>query len=346
MTLVMTEGFDMYNGTGANTGLQAKWVGITSCSMQTGRFGGQCLQCVAANGAGSVRGFPAAYSSFSWGMAVRFTAMPSTSGTTAQWYFENIASAQVGFKVGPSGDIQAGRYTARNSGTNLGSASATGVIVLNVWHYVEFEIVISDTVGVINVYVDNVQVLALTGLDTRNGAPTDVGQFVFYPVGIGSITTLGTCQIDDIYLLNAATRLGERRIETLRPANDTGTKNWTPNSGTANFSRVNETTVDGDTSYVSATTSSTRDLYGISALSSTPATIDGINVVSFPLKTDATSRSIYNSIQSNAVDSDGSAMALAASYQRLDRLVLTDPSGGGAWTPTRINNLLIGPKVV
>jgi hypothetical protein len=151
-------------------------------------------------------------------------------------------------------------------------------------------------------------------------------------------------QYDDIYVTDTATRLGERKIETLR-GNSDQLVTWVRNTGSTNSGAVSDSTVDGDTSYVETASIGARDLYGSAGLTTNPSNIDCVNVVQFSYKTDATTRAVYGSIQSNGVDSDGSLFPMSGSYQRYDRIVQTDPSGGGAWTTARVNGLLFGPKL-
>lgn len=348
MTVLQTEGFDAYNGTGVSPGLQAKWVVVgaaTSVSLVAGRFGGQALRVASTvnNVKMWCRPLPSAVSALAGGFAFRASSLPTGNGCTiAGWITSALTIWQNILQLNNDGSLTASRAGPSTASAPLGS-SVAAVIVANTWHYIEYELVISDTVGVFKVWVDNVLVINLTNVDTRNGTPTTV-EHVAYGNSVNNVSGSGNNDFDDHYATDGS-RLGERRIETLRPAADTATKAFTPNSGTANFSRVNETLVDGDTSYVQGSTVGNRDLYTLGALSSTPSTIDAVNVVSFAEKTDATARTLYNSVQSAGTDSDGSAMALAASYTRLDRIIELDPNGGGAWTASRVNGLLVGPKI-
>ena len=344
MSVILVEGFDMYNGTGTNTGLQAMWLPITgssgSGSMTTGRFGGQALR---VNGGSTTSQWSARRNITSGSSAAAGFAFRASSLAAARHFFWMGDSAyQIGLRLNTNGSIDAGRYSAINGITVLGT-SAAGVITVNTWAYIEVETTINASTGVLNVYVNGTNVISLSGVNTSNsGTAVSWVQMGFYD---GGSTSGLTWDFDDLYVVDVATRLGERRVETLYPNGDTATKNFTPDTGTANYSRVNESQVDGDTSYVQSSTVGARDLYTIGSLSSTPTAIDAVNVVSFAEKTDATTRTLYNSVQSAGTDSDGSAFSLAASYGRFDRLLMTDPNGGGAWTASRVNGLQIGPKV-
>jgi hypothetical protein len=343
VSILLIDGFDMYNGTGANTGLQAKWtIGGTQVATATGRFGGQSIQTRASGGAAGQAISPTftASASVGLGVALNVTVYPTTDSGIFHVTFFSGATTTLSLEIHVDGSIEVFRATSTTAGTSLGRTAA-GLVIVNTWHYLEAAVVINDTTGSVTLKLDGATILTLTGQDTNNA----VGTVNKFTLGHPTTTTGGgTVLWDDLYLTDGAT-LGERRVETLRPAADTAQKDFTPNTGTADFSRVNETLVDGDTSYVQASVIGNRDLYTVGALSSTPTAIDAVQLVSFAEKTDATTRTIYNSLQSAGTDSDGTAFNLAASYGRFDRMLPTDPNGGGAWTASRVNGLQIGPKV-
>lgn len=344
MAVVLTEGFDMYNGSGAGSGLQARWTyqsGNNGVAMVGGRFGGQAMRVQSAGVFSTVQYtlfLPAAYSALSIGFAY----WPRTL-TNASNRFNLLDSAGGTLTVQVDHNNSTGSLDVRNAAGAIVANSGPGTIANNAaWVYVELEIVTGNPTGQIRAYLNNTQFANLTGQNC--GANPVQGIMVRSTIdGGGNSDTVHI--YDDMYVVDVATRLGERRIETLRGAADV-TKLWTPNSGTANFSRTNETVVDGDTSYVSTTGINNRDLYTIAPLSSTPLQIDAVNVVSFPVRMDAAARTIANSVQSAGVDSDGAALNVLSSYRRLDRLMLTDPATAAAWAAAGVNALRIGPKLL
>lgn len=348
MAIVDRDGFDGFNGVGTNTGLQAKWITGGTISMQTGRFGGQCMRTTAAvevGGQHATRNLPAGYSSLTVGFAFRAVALPTSDSVTGFMTLLSSGSYHVGARLTTAGAIEIGRYTSGTASTVLGT-TANGVIVVNTWHFLEFEIVISDTAGRVDIYRDGASVSAFgSSLDTRNGTPTTADQLQFGILTTANPSPYGTLEFDDLYVLDVATRLGERRIETLRPTVDSGTNQWTPSTGTDHYAVVDEATANGDTDYLSTSTVNNRELFGNGGLSSTPATIDEVTVVMFAEKTDATTRTLYGSVQSGATDSDGSALTLAASYGHHSRAMALNPNGSVAWTASAVNNLKFGPKL-
>lgn len=347
MAITLIDGFDLYNGTGANTGLAAKWTltnsGSTPVSLISGRFGGQAVrQSLGTQSAqtGTIRRSLSPSSSYSAAFAFRRS---NLSESRPIFWLLSSSTYMVGLTSNSDGSLTAGRYTAIETSTALGT-SATSIIAVDVWHYIEVEIVISDTIGEFRVKVDGNTVISLTGQDTRNGTPTTVDTVQF---GVTRSSTGLAClfDFDDTYTTDTSSSLGERRVETLRPAADTAQKDFARSAGADNFALVDETTTNGDTDYVQGSTVGNLDRYSIGALSSTPSAISAVQLTAFALKTDAATRNIALHCRSGATDSDGPNYALAASYGKFDRILETDPATSAAWTSTGVNSLLIGPKV-
>jgi hypothetical protein len=304
----------------------------------SGRFGGQAFRIGAStaqfNTATASRIFNAAgnTTAMSFGFAFRTDLLHNSR------CFEVMTLAggvQCGLGMTSSGGV----YFYSGAGGTTICSSAAGLFSTNTWIYIEVELTLAASGGTVTVYVNGASVCSGTG-NTLAAGGSGGGKLQIY-----SFPDTGNSNndFDDIYVTSGASRLGECKIETLRPASD-NTVAWTPSTGPSNYALVNETLVNGDTSFVQTAATGTRDLYGISPLGSTPVNIFAITVVSFAEKTDATTRQLYNSVRSGATDSDGSAVNLAASYGRYDRIIETDPATSAAWTASGVNNLLVGPK--
>lgn len=334
MAVVLVDSFDIYNGVGSNTGAGSKWslnFGPSGFAMVSGRFGGQALQTNGTQRFAS-RSF-AASSTISAGFA--YSVAGFTTSNPFMWLL-SASTYMIGLSLEPDGSIAAGRYTSASSRTVLGT-SAPGVIAIDTFHYIEVEATINDTTGVFNVYVDGAQELALTSVDTRNGTPTTVNT-----IQIGCYNAVAML-FDDLYITNTATRLGERRVETLRPSADTATKSFTPSTGSSNYACVDEDLADSS-DYVSGSTVGNADLYELTNITGTPSTIDAIQVTMFANKTDAASRNLAAVADIAGTSAQSADFALAASITKLEALMAAKP-GGGSWDLTAVNALRVGPKV-
>lgn len=344
MSILILDSFDLYNGVGSNTGLQSKYNSEAgNCSLVSGRFGGQAVQAVSSNAGGRslIRALPSTYSSIGVGVALRYATMPSANTVHAVISFRSGSTYTFGLRVTTTGAIEAYRMTSVSAGVSLG-VTAPNVIVGGTWHYVEVGVSIHDSTGTVTVKVDGVAVLTLTGQDTNNGVTTVDTVVLGYPGGIS--TSLGTLQIDDLYVVDSATTQGEMKVEPLRATSDVA-QGFGRSTGSTNYTLVDDTTANGDTDYVQGSTVGTVDTYGLGDLSSTPSSILAVQLTSFAMKTDAASRSIALQAKSGATTSDGPNFALAASYGKQERILETDPNTGAAWTATAVNALQAGPKV-
>lgn len=357
MAIPLIDGFDTYNGTGTNTGLQAKWTPVSivtaspnNASMTTGRFSGQAARIAWTGGGGERSGgysrlLPSTYSSFTLGTAFRISTLTNVATTALPgiMHFREGTTYHLIITLTSDGKLNVYRASSASAGTLLGSTAA-GTIIANTWHYIEAEVVINDSTGRVTLYVDGVQVLNLTSQDTRNGGTGVVDTInISGNTGNPSLST-PSIDFDDLYFRDSATRLGERRVETLYPNSDVA-QGFARSAGSTNYTLENEAQVDGDTTYVQGSTVGDVDTYGMDNLSSNPTTIDAVQISAYARKTDAASRSIALQVKSGATTSDGSNYALAASYSKFERILETDPNTGSAWTRTNVDALQGGPKV-
>jgi hypothetical protein len=350
MPIQIIDSFDLYNGTGANTGLQAKWSpqSDTTASMVAGRFGGQGFSVVGATNTRRMwaRPFPAAVSALSYGFAFRSNVLP----TATHWinYIRGAANTvfQTAIKLNTDGSLTAGRVTDTFGTISALGSSAGGVIVANTFHFIEVELVIHDTTGSFKVWVDGTLVINATGVDTRSNVgvnPADADTIWLGSDG-GNPGPGTTSTFDDFYYKDTNAKVGLAKVEVLPPTSDV-LQTFARSTGATNFSLVDEAQANGDTDYVQGSAVGDRDTYGFTDLSSTPASIYAVQATAFAEKTDAAARSIALQVISGATTSDGANFALASSYGKFDRIMETDPNTAAAWTAANVNALTGGPKV-
>lgn len=218
----------------------------------------------------------------------------------------------------------------------------------NNWHYLEVALKISDTVGQIHARVDGKLVLNEYGLDTKNG---------------GTNAWVDTLRVDpdgnntrDIYVCNPIFMsstgssynnfIGPKRVYTCFPTGG-DTSNWTRGStGSTNWQLVDETDPDGDSTFVESASTGTVDLYQFENLPSNCSVVDAV-AINFSAKDSTGGTSNMRAIiDSTGNISNGATVSLTSSYAIYQTIFMTDPNGGGAWTPAAVNNLLAGIEVV
>jgi hypothetical protein len=337
MTLTVVEGFDALT-----TALVASAYPLGSTfspDMQPGRFGGQAYR----PGPGNQNGFftlgTGSVSQCAFGAALSFTSAQFAgfgTGVAVVRWLDGGGNRQAALQIASDGTVRA----MQGVSTLLGASSA-GVWTADAFQYLEVEFVLSDTVGVFKVWLNGVQIINLTNVDTKGQSATTFATLEFTGSGSGQ----GGFMIDDLYYNDVATRIGECRVETIRPNADTADADWTPNGGTAHFSRVNETVSDGDTTYVSSSTVGHRDLYELGNLSGVPAAIHAVAPVMIARKDDATTRAVALVTDSGGTVTVGGNKAMTASYARYADILELNPDTGSAWDAAAVNALLVGVEV-
>lgn len=329
MSVVFMDGFDLYSSRDNVT--SRGYQQVEGDPSSTTRFGvGQSWR---TNGNGPIT-FPAitALSAMTVGFAFSTETAGNTNGSRI------ISLKNGGTTVGILGIDSTGaiRFARDDFGSNQHGISTGGLIAPNIWNYIEIEFTRNSSTGAFNIYMNGSLVLSGTGVNT--GA-VDVNTVQFS-------TDAGNRYIDDFYIVDAATRLGECRIDTLRPSADTATKQFTPNSGSTNFSRVADAVIDSDSSYNSATTIGTKDLFDINDLAATPSAIFAVQAVMAARKDNTDLSQLRVDIKSGATSVQGATKTLATTYNIFTDILPTDPATSAAWTPTAVNALQLGYEVI
>lgn len=348
-SIVGREGFDHYNGTGANTGLASRWTPLagaagTALSLISGRFGGQAVRSTPAIGYQVSRDLlPATYTDFTISFAFRIPTLGAA--TTFVWLLRDgatqicLGSSATGQVIVYRGDTGG---VVRAGSVELGR-STLNVIRANTWHYGQWSVKIDDTTGTVALKIDGaVAFTTLTSQDTKAQTTTGINN-----VDIGAAGLTVTVDHDDIVYQNSTTPLSnETRIEFLRASIDTAQKDWLASTGSNNAAMVDDTTADGDTTYVQSTNVGDLDLYDLADLSTTPTTIYGVAPVIYARKTDAATRQLVISGSSGGTAQDGAAINLAASHNVFGPDVYElDWHDSAAWTKAKVDALKLGPKV-
>ena len=104
------------------------------------------------------------------------------------------------------------RVRRGNAGGTVLGTTATGLIAINTWYYIELQVVLSDTVGVVNLTIDGTSRLALTSQDTKNAGT----KTVFDTMSLVGITGV-TAKFDDLYRGHGRRRELPRITDAQRP---------------------------------------------------------------------------------------------------------------------------------
>jgi len=333
-SVIFMEGFELYNGSGANLGLAGNGY-VMGYSPQdlitTGRFGGQCLNI---NGGGGTEDTVKTF----WGTALSTLTVGfafKAGGTS--WNIMELRNGTstncIAINSTATGALEVRRGS--RSGTVLGTSPA-GVAPSNTWIYIELSLTISATVGTVDLNVDGLSQISLTA---QNTGTTSIDSINFCENSAG-----GQSYFDDVYVRDDLTRLGPSRIESLIPNSDVSGGVWTPSTGTSGWACIDETQANGDTDYISASSVGDQSLFECTDLSTTPLNVYAVQIVTNSEKTDAATRAIKHAISDGTTTATSGDKALLSAYGFQNTIFLTAPDGS-AWNGTKVNALKAGVKV-
>lgn len=271
-----------------------------------------------------------------------FTTLPTSSTYLPSFVmFNDVANAtNVSLSLGTTGIISAYRGNA-STGTLLGSTTVP-VVTAGAWYHIEAKVLASQTVGTVEVRVNETTVLTLTGQDTVSGSNVHFSQAVF--ASDLNADGSGVCTpfyIKDLIAWNDSGSLnndfmGDVNIVSLYPDTDVSL-NWTPSTGTDGSNLIDESITD-DTDYISA------DATPPAAFECTLTDVDdevvlvkGTQIVVRALKTDAGAANLQAALVSNGDVGNGADRAVTVAATYWSDVLELDPDTGTAWSPTSLN---------
>ncbi len=240
------------------------------------------------------------------------------------------------------------------------------ILSLNTPYYLRPHVKIDNSVGKYECYINSAaspDATVFTG-DTRNGGTSgviDTIAFGYYPgqVSNGSQGNATHFRITDLYC-NSATGADatsnvswpEMRVFGKLAQADGNDTSMTPDTGSDLYSRINEATTDGDTSYIHSAAGG-RALFPMATdgLGVTVNDILGMCARPMARKADATSLSLGLALRVGSADHDlATTVALGTSYAQIPFLMgRINPTTGVNYTQAELETpttgLEIGPKV-
>lgn len=344
MAWLFGDGFDFYNAATDISIAGTVWASATATISTTTRFGAG-VSFTSSAGTGTASSITFANSTTTFLNFAFITLGTAFSAGNTIYAFVNLNDAgtkQVALAFFQDGSIG----LTNNAGTVItGTRTAANTLIVSQWYHIQAKIVIDPTAGTFELRLNGSTTPTITAssLNTRNTANSYCNN-VFLSL---SVFATGQTLVDDFYVHNDQgaqpnTFQGDVRAVQQMPASDFS-KQWTPNSGTTNYSRVNELREDGDTSYVIDATVNDVDQYAIAALATTPLSIVAVQSKMFVRMDDAGPHTVKSRLTSAGTTSDSSNLSLTTSYQWLQQTYVTDPHTSGAWTATNLNAVTIGP---
>lgn len=279
------------------------------------------------------------------------------SGEVHFWYYKSSGSgynfltiydpagtsnSHIVFSILASGAIEVTRAPSTSLGTSAG-----GVVLNATWQHFRVAWTISNTVGVVQVWVDGVQVINLSSQDTQNSNSAS-----WQTLMVGSTGSINA-YIKDLIVLDSDTSdatndvtsiTGVTKIHTSFPNGAGANTDWTPSSG-SNYATVDENPPNSDTDYVETTGANNDDSYAFPT-TGISGTIYGVQVSLFAKKTDAGSRTLAPLTRVSGTDYAGGTKTLAIAYRYLTHMWAENPNTAAAWDATGVNNAEFGQRLI
>lgn len=230
------------------------------------------------------------------------------------------------------------------TGSALGTSTST--LSAAVLYHVEMKILFHASAGEVEVRVNGVPYLTLTGIDTMPSATThlllgatgrtasaqDNSNYIYYD-NLFIWDTSGP-RINDF--------LGERTIQTLFPDADTGVADWALSSGSDGYALIDNLPANGGTDYIEASAPGDESVFGMANLTATNIAPTAVQVNLNASKTSAGAVSVQFGPRTNGVDdlSPGSNLT-QSQFLYFHHITEVNPDTGLAWTPAELNALEI-----
>lgn len=281
------------------------------------------------------------------GAAFRYTALPTSNARDLLFDFRDAANTvQISIVCESTGVVSA--YRGQLAGSLLGS-SASPVITALTYQHVECLVFFSQTVGTIEVRVNGVTVLSLSGIDTVASALVECSQVRVAGTNLGIGNSSAQLRVDDIFCYDDTgsfnnTFIGDRRVLTLFPNANTVQADWTAVGAATGYECIDEANPDGDTTYISAGVPGSPgpiSEFGIANLPAGISAISAVVLVEFARKTEAGNANTQWSVISGASETAGADKPMTEVYTYRQDVFQTDPASAAPFTPSEVDALLI-----
>lgn len=351
------DGFDHYLAADAG----AKWDGIAmSYSLDTSVFrnSGQALRA----GTGASNSFSkrlnVAASNIVFGCAVRLNAAPNASafGQTGDGLFALANYLDSGdndgqFVVGAfnDGKLRVARcrgFAATN--TLVTTQLGVGTTVLNpgTWYYIECRVFIHASAGAVELRINGVAEITLTGINTK-GATSSVVTSEFFQIRCPGNTA---CYFDDFYVRTEASAtevtggfLGDIKVKPYYPNGDGTYTAMTCSTGSSHYVLVDEA-APNTSDYVSSSTALTKDSFAFQDVSET-GSIKAVQLAAYCYKMDAGFRGVDVFVKSSATENFAASQPLSTTGKYALKVWEQDPNTSADWSQANLNAAEFGVRI-
>jgi len=272
---------------------------------------------------------------------VNSSSIPPATNYRVLRLLDSAAATQIQIiRIAASGQLEVYR-----GGTKLGTC---GHLTPN-WQVWEIHLIVNNTTGVLDIWVDGVLVFTFSG-DTQETGNANVGSIALEYASSSADAVIGhTHNFDDLAINDVSGsvnngQIGRGGIHALVPTSDTAQKDFTPDSGSTNFSQVDEIPADDNTTYVQSSTVGHRDLYGLADIAGN-GLASAVAIVGRVVSANGAGAQGALTVKSNTTVQEGPTKSPGTSYEYVHDIINTDPDTTAQWTLSGINALEAGQTV-
>lgn len=266
----------------------------------------------------------------------------TTAVAKAIWDFREANLKQVKLQT-----VAGGQLVVVDNWDNVLATSAGFALSANRWYFIECRVLVANTGGIVQVWVDEQLRINFTGDTQSSGNPW--ADRIRYLEGTADV------YLDDPYVLDTTgtvnnSRLGDVACAGLAVTGAGDAAQFTPVGAAANWDCVDEIPPDDATTYVQSSTLDQRDLHALEDLPQELTDVKAVVLAARAQKSDAGAANISLGVKYDAdgngvpdTESWGPDEALSTSWAYHRRVLDLHPDGTG-WTRAKLNALQVGYK--
>lgn len=277
-------------------------------------------------------------------VAAYFSQLPTNDGYVIYDFRDASNDVQVSIVVNTTGVIEVFRGT--RSGTSLG-VSSTPAVVAEAYQHIETWATFDNVVGEVEVRVNGVTVVAVSGVDTVATTNIECSQVALLGgPNSGSLVHGVSTDFDDYFVMDDSGSyindfVGDRRVLTQFMNADTAQADWSLSTGADGYALIDEANPNDDTDYISTGAPGSPGPISEFEFEDLPAgvsTISAIAIVHRSRKTDAGTANVQTSIVSGSSEASGADRPMTEAYTYYHDIIEADPDTAAPFTPSAVNS--------
>jgi hypothetical protein len=245
-------------------------------------------------------------------------------------------------------------YCGDPTGTSVQLSSTINNTVASLgWAYVEMQAVIApSSAGSVTVQINGSVVFQQSSLTTSADGTTGCTGVLVGTVNTAQTNNGFTSYFDDLYAIDNTggspynTFLGPVRVITQFPTANGSITSFTGLAHHPNWQNVGETDMDSDATYNYSNQTGAIDTFTSTALPGSSSRVYAVKVTGAGRIDDSGIRTVQTYLKSGTAVALGASNNLVGSYQYFSDIYTLDPNTTSAWTPSGVNLIQFGYKLV